>query len=391
MPKRIAIFCDGTWNRPDAPETTNVYKLHKAALQTAPDGITQILKYIPGVGTGFGMTGARKYWDIAVGGAFGTGVTRNILTAYRFLIEHYEPGDHIFIFGFSRGAFTARSLAGLIRASGLPPHAMAHRAAEGLKRYRDSSDTTKPGTPESHAFRLEYSPGVATSAAEQAWRRDNNAPEGHLLTITYLGVWDTVGAMGIPGHYKLLAQIFNRSHGFHDTQLSSSVTAARHAVSIDERRRTFPPTLWGNLDTLSRIEPGKGPTHRQEWFSGDHGSVGGGGEIVGLSNIAMRWVAAGATDQGLVFEPGQMTGFRGAENHLDALHNTAARAGVLKRLLRRNAKDRVGENGPQTLADLSRPAQCRWRNGPEYRPVSLAPFAADLNPMLRCTEQELSE
>ncbi|WP_172295000.1 DUF2235 domain-containing protein [Pseudoruegeria sp. HB172150] len=377
--KRIAIFCDGTWNRPDARYPTNVYHLHKSAQQTGTDGVAQILKYIPGVGTGFGKTGVRKWWDKVWGGATGAGVTRNILAAYRFLAEQYEPGDEIYIFGFSRGAFTARSLAGMIRASGLPPHEQAHRVEEALKRYRDTAEETRPGTDESHEFRLEFSPLVATSPKEVDWRVARGEPEPHLLSITYLGVWDTVGALGIPGHYKVLSQVFNGSHGFHDTELSSSVKAARHAVAIDERRKTFPPTLWNNLAELNAGRSGPYQPYQQLWFSGDHGSVGGGGDIVGLSNIALRWIAEGAAEQGLVFDVAQMEEFLGSEDFHVPLHNQTAEPGLLTKLLRRNVQDRVEKLGPAAFGDVSDPARRRWREIGEYRPKPLLPFQVDLD------------
>ena len=118
--KRFAIFCDGTWNRPNAAKTTNVYQLYRATKRVAPDGVVQLPTYVPGVGTGYGLSGAAKAADVVLGGVFGVGVMRNIKRAYRFLAEHYVAGDEIYIFGFSRGAFTARSLAGMIRASGFP-------------------------------------------------------------------------------------------------------------------------------------------------------------------------------------------------------------------------------------------------------------------------------
>lgn len=377
--KRIAIFCDGTWNRPDARYPTNVYKLHAAARQTAADGVTQILKYVPGVGSGFGKTGLAKAWDRFVGGAFGIGVTDNIMTGYRFLAEQYEPGDEIYIFGFSRGAFTARSLAGMLRASGLPPHAQAHRVGEALRRYRSDAEETKPGSDASHEWRLEYSPYVATSREEIAWRIRRGEPAPHLLSITYLGVWDTVGAMGIPGHYRWLAKILNGSHGFHDTRLSRSVMSARHAVSIDETRKTFPPTLWDNLGGLNTDDPGFERSYRQVWFPGDHGSVGGGGDIVGLSNIALAWVAEGAVAQGFGFDKAVLAAHAAKEDHTVPLHNQSAPPSWLTRLLRRDVLNRVGKYAPPFIWDVSRSARRRWQDMPGYRPEPLLPLSKELN------------
>ncbi|MGR3376508.1 DUF2235 domain-containing protein [Salipiger abyssi] len=378
--KRIAIFCDGTWNRPDAAFATNVYKLHRATRQTAGDGVTQLPKYIPGVGTGFGMTGFAKTWDKIRGGVFGAGVTRNIMTAYRFIAEQYEPGDQIFIFGFSRGAFTARSLAGLIRASGLPRHDQAYRDGEALKRYRDDAPETRPDTPESFAFRAEFCPHLATSPEEQDWREAQGMARPPLLNITYMGVWDTVGAMGVPGHYRILARIFNGSHGFHDLKLSSSVKAARHAVSIDETRKTFPPTIWENLGDLNQDDPDRKRYYLQHWFPGDHGSVGGGGDIVGLSNIALAWVAEGAAEQGLGFDTAQLEACVAEECFSAPLCNQTKKPGFVARLLRRNVLDRVGAYAPPYIWDVSKPARQRWHHAPSgYRPKPLMHLADALD------------
>ncbi|WP_213545902.1 DUF2235 domain-containing protein [Vannielia litorea] len=392
--KRIAIFCDGTWNTPDAPHPTNVFHLHSMARRTAEDGTTQILKYIPGVGTGFGKTGWRKKLDKITGGVFGVGVTKNILAGYTFLIEQYEPGDEIHIFGFSRGAFTARSLVGLIRASGLPRHTEAWKAPEALKRYRSADPATKPSSEESHGFRLGFSPDVVTSQKEADWRTAQGHPPVPLLTVTYLGIWDTVGALGIPGYYKWLAQIFNRSQGFHDTQLSSMVMSARHAVSLDERRKAFPPTLWGNLGELNRENPEQARSYQQLWFAGDHGSVGGGGDITGLSNIALRWIVEGAQEQELEFDGTALSVLEAQENPLEpSLFNKSGPPGFFTRMLRRRVLHRVGRMkvpdpatggttevsiGPDYVWDISTPARTRYRALDAYRPPSLKPFDADL-------------
>lgn len=376
--KRIAIFCDGTWNTPDAPFPTNVYRLHQTALQTADDGTTQLLKYIPGVGTGFGMQGVKKTWDKVVGGGFGVGVTRNLMMGYRFLAEHYAPGDKIYIFGFSRGAFTARSLAGMLRASGLPPHDQAHRVEEALRRYRSRDRRTKPDSPQSLEFRRKYSPHLATSPEERDWRETRNLPTAKLLDIAYLGVWDTVGALGVPGHYKLLAQIFNGSAGFHDTMLSRSVLAARHAVSIDERRRFYPPTLWDNLSDPKLAARPQAGGYEQVWFPGDHGSVGGGGDIVGLSANVLDWIAQGAVKTGLAFDHEALAALTGQADHRVPLRNRTAPPGLLDRFLRRNPMDRTGDMAPPSADAIATAAGQRWREDPSYRPPGLQPFAEDL-------------
>ncbi|MDA8584732.1 DUF2235 domain-containing protein [Rhodobacteraceae bacterium] len=378
--KRIAIFCDGTWNAADSPFPTNVHLLHGAVRTTGDDGVAQFSKYVPGVGTGFGMTGLRAKWDKISGGVFGVGVTRNITAAYRFLAETYESGDEIHIFGFSRGAFTARSLAGLLRASGLPDADQMDRIPVAIKRYRDMNRNTAPNTLESHKFRAGFSSSLATSKTEQAWRIRSGYPEPAILSVSYLGVWDTVGALGVPGHYRLLARIFNGNHGFHDLVLSRSVKAARHGVSIDEKRRTFPPTLWQNMGLLNQMDDDNRRLYQQHWFAGDHGSVGGGGDILGLSSIALGWIAAGATDQGLAFDTDMLAGFaREQEAVTTPLMNHTKPPGFVGRLLRKRVLHREGKYAPSFVWDVSEPAKRRWRATTEYRPRPLLHLSDDLD------------
>ena len=148
---------------------------------------------------------------------------------------------------------------------------------------------------------------MTTGAGEAAWRAARGLPAGAPLAIGYLGVWDTVGALGVPGHLAL-ARRLNRGLGFHDTALSGLVGAARHAVAIDERRRTFPPTLWDNLDAMNGGAEG---AYAQRWFPGDHGSVGGGGAVSALSDEALVWVAEGAADARPGARPGGGGGVAG--------------------------------------------------------------------------------
>ena len=140
--------------------------------------------------------------------------------------------------------------------------------------------TATPPAPSAPATRRTSPPG----AAEIAWRAARGLPAGTALGLAYIGVWDTVGALGVPGHLRLAA-LANRGLAFHDTALSRGVRAARHAVAIDERRRTFPPTLWDNLAALNA--GAAAAPYEQRWFPGDHGSVGGGGAVTALSDDAL--------------------------------------------------------------------------------------------------------
>ena len=381
--KRIAIFCDGTWNRSDAEFQTNVVKLSLAAAHTGEDGVTQQLLYMPGVGSGRGSSGLAKAMDRWGGGVFGWGMTENIEEAYRHLAFSYDPadaddpGDQLFIFGFSRGAFTARSLCGLLRSCGIPSRENVGRIPEAIARYRSRRPDTHPDHRASFAFRREFSPHLYTSDLEREWREAQGDTAAHPLTIAYLGIWDTVGALGVP-RVLPFAPLFNRKHEFHDAALSRSVRSARHAVAIDERRVTYPPTLWDNLDDLNALQPDRDRPYRQEWFPGDHGSVGGGGDVVGLSSLSMHWIAEGAREAGLWIDPGVLDGIKELGDFTAPLSCRSVRRGGVLGLLNEWTSER---EGPRRLADVSDCARQRWGHGltPPYRPTTLSAVARELD------------
>ncbi len=201
--KRIAIFCDGTWNLADLKDQqTNVVRLAQAVETTASDGVKQVPLYIRGVGTGSGSNWFARTSDKWFGGAFGWGLERNIETAYRQLIWLYEPGDEIYIFGFSRGAYTARSLAGLLRKAGILRRANVDRVGEAMHLYRTRGEEGRPDAEDVLKEREALSPDVATSMTEYIKRGDN--PK--LLEISFLGVWDTVGSLGLPGLFGFISK-----------------------------------------------------------------------------------------------------------------------------------------------------------------------------------------
>ncbi|MEV8615544.1 DUF2235 domain-containing protein [Amycolatopsis sp. NPDC051373] len=273
MPKRILICCDGTWDSADladgsVPAPSNVTRL---ALATAPAdeaGTEQRVFYQSGIGT----TRQRL-----IGGAFGIGLSRNVREVYTYLVHTYEPGDEIFFVGFSRGAYTVRSVAGFIRNCGLlrREHGGLVKRAYGL--YRDRGDKSHPRNTEATLFRRTYS---------------------HEPRIRFIGVWDTVGALGVPltGFWPI--DVFNRRFQFHDTALSSTVDAAFQALSIDEHRKPFVPSIWAppTAPGTKQIE--------QVWFAGCHSDVGGGGQTQrGLSDVPLRWLASHAALNGLALLP----------------------------------------------------------------------------------------
>jgi len=268
MPKKIIVSFDGTWNTPDVKseirgsKSTNVWKLHAALSTRDKDSIIQHKWYDQGVGT--------DWYDRISGGAFGVGLSEKILDGYRHLASSYELGDSVYIFGFSRGAYTARSLVGLIRNAGLlkTEHLDLAREAYGLYRTRDES---------------------ADSDSAQLFRTSFS----RIIDIHMLGIWDTVGALGVPLESF---DWFNKSYyEFHDTELSSIVHNAFHALAIDEWRKNYQCTLW---------DPKSKPNQRMEqvWFSGAHANIGGGYPDSSLSDIALTWMINKAMECGLAFD-----------------------------------------------------------------------------------------
>lgn len=360
--KRIAILCDGTWNRLDARRPTNVVRLARAIPPTAADGVPQLTFYLPGVGTGSGSSAPARWLDVLLGGAFGWGLDGIMAEAYRDLVFAYEPGDALYIFGFSRGAYTARSFAGLLRSAGIPDRARTDMIPQALELYRARGARTHPNSETSMAARVAMGSVVATSPEELAWRRAQGHPEVPLLSVAYLGVWDTVGALGLPGVLGSLARAVNAHYAFHDTDLSRMVAAARHAVALDERRRLFPPTLWSNLDALNARAGAA--HHLQHWFAGDHGMIGGGSERVpDLGPLTLRWIAEGAACAGLDIDADQF----GAGDALAGPVNLGTPPGPANAfgLL---LSDRAG---PERAQDVAPEVVTRIRERGDYQPGSL--------------------
>ena len=382
--KRLVFCFDGSWNRLDTPHPTNVLLTAESVMPIATDRTTQVTFYDEGVGSEDG--------EAFVGGVFGAGLVKNLSDGYRFLIFNHSPGDEIYVFGFSRGAYTARSFVGLLSTCGILHRQHARWADEAVDLYkrRNASDAFQS---EVLKFRADHSPQICVSAAEDEWRAHNLSGYARgarpLLKIRYLGVWDTVGALGIP-RYIVMANAFNRMHQFHDVSLSPVVEHARHAVAIDEHKVDFEPTLWENLDDLnrhrgSRPEAVDAP-YQQMWFPGVHGSVGGGGERRGLSDQALDWIWDGARFAGLELDSAPDSHlYRLQSSHAEALANQAARFSpigfILDNLPRADRKP-----GPLRVHEVSPIARRRWRerseNLPEakaYRPGTLTPIAPELD------------
>src|SRR4028118_266391 len=257
--KRLVICCDGTWQQLANPYPTNIVKLAQSVKPIASDGVPQIVFYDEGVGTDSNKL---------LGGATGLGIDRNIEDAYRFLSLNYIAGDEIYLFGFSRGAYTVRSLAGMIYCSGLLSRRYITKASEAYELYRNRG--IKPNDEEAKSFRKDYV-------------KDN----GERVPITLLGCFDTVGALGIPlvpAFRKFEGQLKAR-YKFHDTTLNKDVENAVHAVAIDEIREVFDVTL------MTKNPDAPNQKLRQVWFPGEHGCIGGGTTAYrGLSDAVLEGV-----------------------------------------------------------------------------------------------------
>ncbi|MDN5865028.1 MAG: DUF2235 domain-containing protein [Gammaproteobacteria bacterium] len=259
--RRLIVCFDGTWNEPDKGENpTNVVKLVRAIKCKAGD-VSQITFYDKGVGTGGPL-------DRIAGGASGEGLTRNMIDGYRFIANNYEDGDEIYAFGFSRGAYTARSLVGFIGLAGIiSPLALGSELRKAIEIYRHEELNRKHKLERMNALDREFVFGRKTG-----------------VPIRCIGVWDTVGALGIPG--DLGRRLVSKNY-FHDVQLSDKVEVALHAIAIDEKRGAFAPTLWVRKKGDS---PPPGQTVEQVWFCGVHSNVGGSYVDAGLSDLALDWL-----------------------------------------------------------------------------------------------------
>lgn len=282
--KRIVICADGTWNLRDQidDETgkrrpTNVTKVARAVRSRDRHGVDQVVFYHDGVGT-------RGPLDKLTGGAFGDGMEENVRNLYRSIVYNFEDGDELFFFGFSRGAFTVRTLAGLLNKVGLIEKEGDYFLPEIYSCYELNHG---PGTPQwEHAFR-------------RVKERQPCPP------IKFIGVWDTVGALGAPGFIGKVASTLKKGnkYAYHDVGLHPAIQNAYHAMAIDERRSPFKPTLWER--------PAGWNGHlEQAWFPGVHSNVGGGYSPDGLANEALHWIVEKAEALGLEFDASYLAPFR---------------------------------------------------------------------------------
>jgi uncharacterized protein (DUF2235 family) len=272
--KNIALFIDGTWNKFRARGETNVFRLYKMAESCSDSG--QVCHYISGVGTGpvkyksagisrTSNNAAARAARAVIGGLSGYGIGDKIKEGYAFLAKHYERNadDRVYLFGFSRGAFAARSLAGFVNVVGLLLKEHLDLVPRAYEIYEQGGSNL--------ALR-----NFITNALGGSSPRDD-AP----IKVYFIGVWDTVGALGLPPPFDAFS--FNADH--HKTLLlPPNVSHARHALALHELRPVFAPAPWTMI-------AGRGQTLEQVWFAGAHADVGGGYEKSSLADIPLLWMA----------------------------------------------------------------------------------------------------
>jgi len=284
--KRLALFFDGTWNKPE--NNTNVWRLSLMLAEQSADGVPQKKFYDEGVGT--------HWYDRVTGGAFGAGLSDNVRSGYRWLMEHYNPGDEIYIFGFSRGAFTARSLAGVIARCGLLKPDAPMSFMQLYERYQ-KGDTMRP------LYKLKY--------LQRHGETQFDIEEKLLLAHSYyqrnfikmVDVWDTINSLKIP--IGNIPRISNRTLRFHNTNLSKIVQHSYQALALDEERKPYWAMLWTNFIPAQQDPSEEAQVDNrmveQRWFAGAHCNVGGGYRNDLLPQRPLAWIQVKARACGLAF------------------------------------------------------------------------------------------
>ncbi|MHB8406038.1 MAG: DUF2235 domain-containing protein [Gammaproteobacteria bacterium] len=348
MARNIAVFADGTWESNEAVYLTNVVKLHAALLPQDAAGNPQISIYQIGLGSE-----GLEAWRV-LSGATGAGLSENVQDLYGYLVLNYRPGDKLFLFGFSRGAYTVRSLSGLIRSAGILRPENYECIEEAYARYIERGIETHPRAVRSRNFRQAYS-----------WP-EFTEPEDFIIHC--IGVWDTVGSLGIPG--TGVEKLVER---FHDTDLSTFTHYAFQALAVDERRSTFVPCVWTQQAGAPATQ-----VLEQVWFTGVHCDVGGGYKEDGLSNDTLAWMWLQAEQVGLALDQKQFP----ARNPFDVLHNSMDtwyykllgwfRSGARKIVLKQPSP------APNTNQGVHASVKARFdKQDPKYKPKNLETYLKD--------------
>ena len=361
--KRLAVFLDGTWNNVD--DDTNVWRLKSLCAPLGADGLVQLVYYERGV-HGF------------LGGLFGKGLDQDITDAYQWLTDYYDPGDDVLIFGFSRGAYTARSLAGFIAKCGLLKSGGALGVKQLYNRYRRANARTLWAL-----LDAQNNGTLGDATLEEQWMLKYSMA----IHIKLVGVWDTVGALGIP--LFSIPGISRSTLGFLTTGLRRPIDNGFHALAIDEHRRSFSPTLWTvrNASNTAPVAAADALPDRplssveQRWFVGAHGNVGGGYESDLLPQVPLRWIMNKASLYGLAFRndvelDGDVLKASVSDSYRDFLHGAYH---LFSRPYYRPIGEppQQGQDGTNSNVNETIDASvfARWNADANYRPPNLAGWA----------------
>ena len=355
--KRLALFLDGTWHA--VADNTNVWRMKSLCAPRGADGLAQLVYYNPGVGTQFGSR--------IRGGMFGYGLDQVVIDAYEWLIDHYEDGDEIFIFGFSRGAYSARSLAGLVAKCGLLRPGAPLGVKQIYARYRLGS--------EARTLWALYAEAQAATAGALSIEEEWMLKYSLRVPITLVGVWDTVGALGIPAFH--ISGISRSTFGFLHTGLRLPVRHGFHALAVNEYRAAFAPTLWTKRETATAPDRPLASVE-QRWFIGAHETVGGGYESDLLAQLPLRWMMAKASPLGLAFRSdvaleGEAVTAPYPDSFGTFMHGFYRLARFGRRYYRPIDRSDAGEHNVNETIDAS--VFERWRRDPLYRPQNLVEWA----------------
>ena len=286
MTKNIVVCCDGTNNQLNG-DLTNVVRMFEVVVK---DG-RQAAFYDPGVGTmadPFAQGPIRKRWSMIKGLAFGAGLDDNVHDAYRYLMSTYEEGDQVFLFGFSRGAFTIRVLAGMLYSVGLLHAGAEHlvpylwRTYRAIKTLPENASQSEKDAAQRHQYEV--------ALIRRSFTRE--------CPVAFLGPWDTVGSVGM----------YNHNQSFAYTFINPGVRIVRHAVSLDERRAAFRSNVFKADATPLPNQPNRSRV-MNVWFPGVHCDVGGGYQWPtrsGLAMIAFEWMVHEAVAAGLIVDPDKL-------------------------------------------------------------------------------------
>lgn len=357
--RRLALFLDGTWNTTN--DDTNIWRMRSLC----PEMDNQLRYYSAGVGTQRG--------ERVIGGMFGYGLDAEVISAYEWLVEHYVNNDRIYLFGFSRGAFTARSLAGLVSKCGLLVPGSPVSLNQLYDRYRRGKSVP--------TIRQLLHSRENVSSEEDQWL----VKYSRAIPIFFQGVYDTVGALGVPlGEIPVLSR---SNYSFLETDLRINDSFAFHALAIDEHRKAFAPTLWTRtVEAHTESYPPRSlASVEQRWFVGAHADVGGGYPNGLLAQLPLRWLMKMAARHGLIFQ--EFPTIDGDENRAgihDSFREMAsgvyAAAKLWRPYLRRLAPAPL-QNGARETSTINETIDAsvfdRWRRDSTYRPRNLINWAKE--------------